>query len=409
MRVILFTGKGGVGKTSLAAATAVRAADMGKRTLVLSTDIAHSLADSLDVELANEPRQVIPNLWGQETEIYKTLETYWGVIQRYIAALMSWRGMNGIVADEVAVLPGMEELANLLLIERYRREGAYDVVIVDSAPTGETLRLLSFPDMLHWWMNRLFPLQRKVAAVMRPVVGALSDIPLPSNSVMDAVVELYAELEDVHKLLIDGDQTSIRLVVNPEKMVIKEAQRTLTYLNLFGYSTDSVIVNRILPESVSDGYFAGWKESQRKYIEYINEAFSPLPILNMPLLDQEVVGVAMLRRMASAVYGEADPTQFYYRGQVQTIDKIDDGYLLKLQLPFASKEQVSLIHSRDELNVTVGAYRRTVTLPHVLTNLKVAEAKMDDHVLRIHFLQEFKPIEQPYSKKRKHQKEEEQS
>ena len=400
MRVILFTGKGGVGKTSLAAATAVRAADMGKRTLVLSTDIAHSLADSLDVELANEPRQVVPNLWGQETEIYKTLETYWGVIQRYIAALMSWRGMNGIVADEVAVLPGMEELANLLFIERYRRENAYDVVIVDSAPTGETLRLLSFPDMLHWWMNRLFPLQRKVAAVMRPVVGALSDIPLPTNSVMDAIVELYAELEDVHKLLLDGEQTSIRLVVNPEKMVIKEAQRTLTYLNLFGYSTDSVIVNRILPQSVSDLYFAGWKESQRKYIEYIDEAFSPLPILNMPLLDQEVVGVDMLRRMAAAVYGDDDPTKFYYKGQVQTIDKVDDGYILNLKLPFASKEQVSLIHSRDELNVKVGAYRRNVTLPHVLINLKVAEAKMDDHVLRIHFLQEAPAVE-PSSTKRK--------
>jgi len=405
MRVILFTGKGGVGKTSLAAATAVRAADMGKRTIVLSTDIAHSLADSLDVELGNEPREVIPNLWGQETEIYKTLETYWGVIQRYIAALMSWRGMSGIVADEVAVLPGMEELANLLFIERYRREGKYDVVIVDSAPTGETLRLLSFPDMLHWWMNRLFPLQRKVAAVVRPVVGALSDIPLPSNSVMDAVVELYAELEDVHKLLLDGEQTSIRLVVNPEKMVIKEAQRTLTYLNLFGYSTDSVIVNRILPESVNDGYFAGWKESQRKYIEYIDEAFSPLPILNMPLLDQEVVGVDMLRRMARAVYGEADPTRFYYRGQVQTIDKVADGYMLNLKLPFASKEQVSLIHSRDELNVKVGSYRRTVTLPHVLINLKVAEAKMDDYVLRIHFLQDLS-VAEASSKKHKHQKEE---
>ena len=405
MRVILFTGKGGVGKTSLAAATAVRAADMGKRTIVLSTDIAHSLADSLDVELGNEPREVIPNLWGQETEIYKTLETYWGVIQRYIAALMSWRGMSGIVADEVVVLPGMEELANLLFIERYRREGKYDVVIVDSAPTGETLRLLSFPDMLHWWMNRLFPLQRKVAAVVRPVVGALSDIPLPSNSVMDAVVELYAELEDVHKLLLDGEQTSIRLVVNPEKMVIKEAQRTLTYLNLFGYSTDSVIVNRILPESVNDGYFAGWKESQRKYIEYIDEAFSPLPILNMPLLDQEVVGVDMLRRMARAVYGEADPTRFYYRGQVQTIDKVADGYMLNLKLPFASKEQVSLIHSRDELNVKVGSYRRTVTLPHVLINLKVAEAKMDDYVLRIHFLQDLS-VAEASSKKHKHQKEE---
>ncbi len=405
MRVILFTGKGGVGKTSLAAATAVRAADMGKRTMVLSTDIAHSLADSLDIELGNEPRQVIPNLWGQETDIYKTLETYWGAIQRYIAALMSWRGMGGIVAEEVAILPGMEELANLLYIERYRREGNYDVIIVDSAPTGETLRLLSFPDMLHWWMNRLFPIQRKVAAVMRPVVGAISDIPLPNNSVLDAIAELYVELEDVHKLLLDGEQSSIRLVVNPEKMVIKEAQRTMTYLNLFGYSTDAVIVNRILPESVRDDYFTGWKESQRKYIGYIDEAFSPLPILNMPLLDQEVVGVDMLRRMGSAVYGDADPTRFYYRGQVQTIDKVDDGYMLNLKLPFASKEQVSLIHSRDELNIKVGSYRRTVALPHVLTHLKVAEAKMDEHILRIHFLGEPPVVEPPTSKKHKNKEE----
>jgi len=405
MRVILFTGKGGVGKTSLAAATAVRAADLGKRTIVLSTDIAHSLADSLDVELANEPREILPNLWGQETEIYKTLETYWGAIQRYITALMAWRGMAGIVAEEVAILPGMEELANLLYIERYRRGGNYDVVIVDSAPTGETLRLLSFPDVMHWWMHRLFPIQRRVASVVRPVVGAISDVPLPSNSVLDAIAELYGELEDVHKLLVDNEQSSIRLVVNPEKMVIKEAQRTLTYLNLFGYSTDAVIVNRILPERVRDDYFVTWKESQKKYIEYIDEAFSPLPILNMPLLDQEVVGVEMLRRMAAAVYGDADPTRFYYRGQAQSIDKVADGYILNLKLPFASKEQVALIHSRDELNIKVGSYRRTVTLPHALTSLKVAEAKMDEHVLRIHFLQEPVAIESQ-TKKHKEKSEE---
>ena len=223
---------------------------------------------------------------------------------------------------------------------------------------------------------------------MRPVVGAVSDIPLPSNSVLDAVAELYAELEDVHKLLLDGDQSSIRLVVNPEKMVIKEAQRTLTYLNLFGYATDAIIVNRILPKGIQDDYFSAWKESQRKYIEYIDEAFSPLPILNMPLLDQEVVGIDMLRRMADAVYGDGDPTKFFYQGRAQSIEKVADGYILSLKLPFASKDQVDLIHSRDELNLKVGSYRRTVALPHVLTRLKVVEAKMEDHVLNIRFHQE---------------------
>lgn len=401
MRVILFTGKGGVGKTSLAAATAIRAADLGHKTIVLSTDIAHSLSDSLDIQLGNEPKPIVPNLWGQEIEIYQTLESYWGTIQKYISALMAWRGMSGIVADEVAILPGMEELANLLYIARYQKENAYDVVIVDSAPTGETLRLLSFPDMMQWWMNRLFPIQRRVASVVRPVLGAISDIPLPSNSVMDAVAELYAELEDVHKLLIDGEQSSIRLVVNPEKMVIKEAQRTLTYLNLFGYATDAVIVNRILPDRVSDDYFSTWKESQKKYIEYIDEAFSPLPILNMPLLDQEVVGVDMLRRMAEGVYGENDPTKLLYRGQVQTIDKVEDGYVMNMKLPFASKEQVDMIHNRDELNIKVGSYRRTVVLPNVLTRLKVTEAKMEEHVLKVRFYEEPKALEADSTKRKK--------
>lgn len=386
MRVILFTGKGGVGKTSLAAATAVRAAEQGHRTMVLSTDIAHSLSDSLDLQLGNEPRRILPNLWGQEIEIYQTMEDYWGTIQRYISALMAWRGMGGVVADEVAVLPGMEELANLLYISRYQKEGNYDLVVVDSAPTGETLRLLSFPDMMQWWMNRLFPIQRRVASVMRPVVGAVSDIPLPGNNVLDAVAELYAELEDVHKLLIDSQRSSVRLVVNPEKMVIKEAQRTLTYLNLFGYATDAVIVNRILPEGLRDDYFTNWKASQLKYREYIDQAFSPLPILNMPLLDQEVVGLEMLRRMARGVYGDDDPSKLYYQGQVQAVEKTTEGYILKLVLPFASKEQIDLVRHRDELNVKVGGYRRSIILPHVLTRLKVDGAAMEDHILNIRFI-----------------------
>jgi arsenite-transporting ATPase len=385
MRVILFTGKGGVGKTSMAAATAVRCAELGCRTMVMSTDIAHSLSDSLDIQLGNDPKQIAPNLWGQEIEIYQTMESYWGTIQRYISALLAWRGVSGITADEMAVLPGMEELANLLYISRYNREGNYDVVVVDSAPTGETLRLLSFPDMLNWWMNRLFPIQRRVAKVMRPVVGAVSDIPLPSNSVMDAVAELYVELEEVHKLLIDGERSSIRLVVNPEKMVIKEAQRTLTYLNLFGYVTDAVIVNRILPEGLNDAYFRTWQSSQLKYREYIDEAFSPLPRLNMPLLDQEVVGLEMLRRMARAAYGDEDPSRFYYHGVSQTVVKTDEGYTLKLKLPFATKEQVDLSRNQDELNLKVGHYRRSVALPHVLSRLRVTGATMEGSELHIRF------------------------
>ncbi|ADJ26752.1 arsenite-activated ATPase ArsA [Dehalogenimonas lykanthroporepellens BL-DC-9] len=391
MRIILFTGKGGVGKTSMAAATALRSAEMGHRTMVLSTDIAHSLSDSLDIPLGNEPKQIAPNLWGQEVEIYQTMESYWGTIQRYISALMAWRGVGGVTADEMAVLPGMEELANLLYISRYNKEGNYDLVVVDSAPTGETLRLLSFPDMLQWWMDRLYPIQRRVAKVMRPMVGAVSDIPLPSNSVMDAAVELYVELEEVHKLLIDSERSSIRLVVNPEKMVIKEAQRTLTYLDLFGYATDAVIVNRILPEGLKDDYFRTWQSSQARYREYIAEAFSPLPQLNMPLLDQEVVGLDMLRRMATAAYGDTDPAGFFYRGQVQTVEKTPEGYVLRLKLPFTSREQVDLTRNRDELNLKVGQYRRSVALPHVLSRLRTDGARMEGDELHIRFIDDTPP------------------
>ncbi len=385
MRVILFTGKGGVGKTSVAAATALRSAELGYRTIVLSTDAAHSLSDSFDIPMGNEPRQIVPNLWGQETEIYYTLDTYWGVISKFVSTLLSWRGMDSIVADEVAILPGMEELANLLYIARYQDEGKYDVAIIDCAPTGETLRLLSFPEMMHWWMSHMFPIQRRVAKAIRPVVGTLTNIPVPSNEVFDAVGELYSELQKVHDLLTDGEQSSMRLVVNPEKMVIKEAQRTLTYLNLFGYYTDAVICNRLIPEKVSDGYFKDWKKSQKRYHRLIEEGFSPLPILDMPLLEQEVVGLPMLKVMAEKIYGEEDPTRVFFKGRTQDIYKENGRYVLTINLPFTSKGKISLTHGRDELDIKVANYRRNIMLPHVLRGLGVAEAKFKEGRLRIKF------------------------
>ncbi len=385
MRVILFTGKGGVGKTSVAAATALRSAEMGYRTIILSTDAAHSLSDSFDIQLGNEPVQIADNLWGQETEIHQTMESYWGTISRYMSALLAWRGMDGIVADEVAVIPGMEELANLLYIARYQGEGKYDVVIIDCAPTGETLRLLSFPDMLQWWMTRIFPIQRRVAGAIRPVVGAITDMPLPTKGVFDAISELFDELHRIHSLLTDVSKSSIRLVVNPEKMVIKEAQRTLTYLNLFGYYTDAIVCNRIIPEKVSDNYFKSWKESQKKYRQMIKEGFSPLPILNMTLMDQEVVGVPMLKQMAKAIYGQKDPTEVFYRGRVQEIDKENGNYVMSLNLPFTSKEKISLKHNRDELDVQVASYRRNIILPRVLRGLDIDGARFEDTTLKITF------------------------
>jgi arsenite-transporting ATPase len=387
MRVILFTGKGGVGKTSVAAATALRAAKLGYRTIILSTDAAHSLSDSFEVSLSNEPQLIIPNLWGQETELSQTLEAQWGSIQRYLSALMAWRGVDEMVAEEIAIFPGMEELANLLYIVRYQDEGQYDVIIIDCAPTGETLRLLSFPEVIHWWMTRMFPIGRKVAGVVYPLARALMDMPLPDSEVFNSIEELYSELDKIRALLTDAQKTSVRLVVNPEKMVIKEAQRTFTYLNLYGYATDLIICNRLFPEEVKDHYLQAWKDSQRKHHQLIRECFAPLPILDVPLMEQEVVGIPMLKVMAEAVYGGDDPTTIFFQGQVQDIQKEGKHYVLTLALPFSSKEKISLMQSSDELTIQVANFRRNVILPRALRGLAVSEAKLEESKLRIKFHQ----------------------
>jgi len=385
MRVILFTGKGGVGKTSVAAATALRSAELGYRTIILSTDAAHSLSDSFEVPLDNELRLIAPNLWGQEPDLFTTLETNWKTIRSYISALLAWRGMDEIAAEEMAVLPGMEELAHLLDVVHYQDEGKYDVVIMDCAPTGETLRLLSFPEILRWWMTRMFPIGRKVAIMAHPLAKVLMNMPLPDSEVFDSVEELYQELDDIHVLLTDTEKTSVRLVVNPEKMVIKEAQRTFTYLNLYGYGTDLVVCNRLIPDRVEEQYFQAWKDTQKKYRQLIEEGFAPLPISDVPLLEQEVVGIPMLRVMADALYNENDPTKIFFQGRVQDVHKEDKHYVLTLPLPFTSKRKVSLMQSGDELTIQVANLRRNVVLPHPLIGLEVTEAKLEKGKLKIEF------------------------
>lgn len=384
-RVILYTGKGGVGKTSVAAATALRSAELGYKTIVLSTDLAHSLSDSFDIELRNEPRQIAPNLWGQETELAQTIEEHWKTIRGYISALLAWRGMDEVTADEIAFFPGMEELANLLYIVHYHEDKVYDVVIIDSAPTGETLRLLSFPDIMHWWMTKMFPIGRKVAGAIYPLAKTFTSMPLPDKDVFDSVQELFSELERIRALLSNPDYSSVRLVVNPEKMVIKEAQRTFTYLNLYGYPVDLVVCNRIIPDKVQDIYFKLWKETQKKHHQLIEEAFSPLPILDAPLMRQEIVGIPMLKELGEALYGNGDPTRVYFRGEAQNIQKEDDHYILTFPLPFSGKEDISLSQTGDELLIQVAAFRRNIILPHILVGLPVMEAKMGDGKLIIRF------------------------
>ena len=385
MRIILFTGKGGVGKTSVAAATALRSAELGHRTLVLSTDTAHSLSDSFDTPLGNEPQLIAPNLWGQETALAQTMQHYWKTIQDYVSALLAWRGMDEIAAEEVAIIPGMEELANLLYILYYQDSGKYDAIIVDCAPTGETLRLLSFPEMLKWWMMKMFHVGRKLVSVVHPLVRAIGNIPVPDDKVLNSMEELYAEINSMHAVLTDASKTSIRLVVNPEKMVIKEAQRTFTYLNLFGYNTDLIICNRLIPQKVKASYFQSWKQSQKKYHQMISEGFSPLPILDIPLMEQEIIGIPMLKAMGEALYDKADPTAIFFQEKVQDIRKENKHYILTLSLPFTANNKISLVQNADELTIQVADFRRNIILPHILRGATVNEAKIEEGKLRVKF------------------------
>ena len=388
MRTVLYTGKGGVGKTSVAAATALKASRMGYRTVVMSTDSAHSLSDSFDTPLANEATPVAPNLWGQEVDVLTELGTRWKAVQDWLSALMRWQGADEVVAEELAVLPGMEEMVALLYINHYHEAKDYDLLVVDCAPTGETLRLLSFPDMARWYMNRLFPLEKKVAKAVGPLARNMLRLPIPGTEVFDSIQQLYLQLEKMRELLLDHATSSVRLVVNPEKMVIKEALRTFTYLNLYGYHTDLVVCNRILPSDMMDGFFRGWKEAQERYLRQIHESFDPIPIFNAPLMEGEVVGLDSLATLGERIFDSEDPAAVFYHELTQEIGRHDGRHALTLKLPFTSKESLSVMENRDEMVVQVGHYRRNIILPRALSGLGVDEATLDGDTLRIIFRDE---------------------
>ena len=384
-RIIVYTGKGGVGKTSIAAATALLAAERGYRTIVISTDAAHSLADSFDVPLGPEPTVVRPNLWGQESEVFANITRYWGTIQAYVASIFQWRGLDSVMAEEMSVLPGMDELASLLWIAEHHDKGEYDVIVVDAAPTGETLRLLSLPEAGKWWIEKIYPIGRRISQVTNPIVGRVLGMPMPGDAVYTAGEELFGRLEHMHDLLTNPDLASVRVVLNLEKMVIKEAQRSFTYFHLYGYPIDLVVCNRVLPADTGD-YFAAWREQQQRYWPLVEESFTPVPIRQAPFFEQEVVGEAMLRGLGAAVFAEADPTQFFYRGRPYTVERAGDGgYALSLELPFASKEGVKLHRFGDELVVQVGSWRRNLILPRLLLDAPTAGAGFEDHTLTIRF------------------------
>src|ERR687893_333703 len=310
-RTILYTGKGGVGKTSVAAATARRCAAAGLRTVVLSTDPAHSLSDVLEAELGPNPTPVGPGpagdlLFGQEVQAQEEMERNWEAVQDWLGELLSERGVDRISAEELTVPPGMDELFSLLQIKRHHETGDFDAIVVDCAPTGETLRLLSFPDVAKWWLEKVFPWERRLVTAAGPIARSMFDVPLPGSEVFDDVERLVRNLVAMNVILRDRARTSIRLVVNPDRMVVKEAMRTFTYLNLYGYLTDAVVVNRVLPEEAGEGYFAAWRDVQREHMELVRSAFAPVPILTAPWLQHEVVGPEMLDRLAVEVFGDGD-------------------------------------------------------------------------------------------------------
>lgn len=388
MRIIVHTGKGGVGKTSTSAATALRCAEMGLKTIVISTDTAHSLGDSLETEIGPEPIQLLDNLWAQEVDARYSIEKYWSRVQNYLMRVLTQRGVDEIIAEEVTVLPGLEEGAHLLWINQYVQEQSFDVLIVDAAPTAETLRLLSLPDASRWWFDRIMKLvgtSRFLKPFIKPIIGA----DLPEREELQSAQALFDTLSSVAKLLTDPDMSSIRLVMTPERMVVKETQRTYTYLNLYGYATDAVIVNRIIPPTVSDPYFDRWKNLQQENLQLIKEAFGQLRRLEAPLFDTDVGGLDTLRRLGDALYGNESPAQIMTpQSAVHHIehDESTGDYLLRIPLPFVHKQDLDVFRSSDELTVRVGPYRRNIVLPYALWKMQTGKAQFVDDGLQIRFI-----------------------
>jgi arsenite/tail-anchored protein-transporting ATPase len=383
-RTILYTGKGGVGKTSVAAATARRAAAAGVDTIVLSTDPAHSLADALQVPVGGEPTPVGERLWAQQVAAQDELERNWAAVQDWLGELLLERGVDRISAEELTVPPGMDELFSLLQIKRHHEQGRFGCVVVDCAPTGETLRLLSFPDVARWWLTKVVPQSSTMMAAARPFARAVLDLSLPGDEVLDDVQRLVRNLIAMNEILRDHERVSVRLVMTPDRMVVDEARRTFTYLNLYGFLTDAVIVNRIFPEEVGP-YFGAWRERQLAALSDVRAAFAPVPVLGVPYFGEEVVGPRMLDRLGDAVFPGGDPTALLHEHITQELVVGAGGAQLRLDLPFADRGEVSLKKIGLELVVRVDGHKRTLMLPQALGDYSPTGATLRDGALHVSF------------------------
>ncbi len=393
-RIIIFSGKGGVGKTTVAAATAVQCAAQGLSTIAISIDIAHSLSDAFQVDAdlydlnRGEPRRVASHLWIQEVDIQQELTKRWGEVSRYLAALFNSTGMTEVLAEELAIIPGMEDVVSLLYINQYYQEKSYDVIIVDCAPTGESLRFISMPSTLEWYMTKLFKLERNMLRLARPVARRVTDVPLPEDSYFQSLKQLFDRLDGVDQVLLDRSVTTVRLVTNAERMVVRETQRAFMYFCLYGLVVDAVIVNRLFPPEVHNSYLQDWMRTQRQSLEQIHSIFDPIPVKTVNMLSDEVVGRERLAEMGRLIYGESNPAEVLHSETPYEIEEYDGKYRLTMKLPFVSKQYVDLFKEQGELVIRIGSFKRHVYLPRALVQRKPSKASLEDNLLTVTFSDE---------------------
>jgi arsenite-transporting ATPase len=391
LRIIFFAGKGGVGKTSVSAATGIKAAEMGHKTVVMSLDVAHSLADIFDLERdlldknKGEPIKINEKLYIQELDIQEEIQRYWGDIHKYLSSILYTTGLDEVLAEELAVLPGMEEISLLLYINKYVKENEFDVILLDCAPTGESLRFISIPTTLEWYMNKVFKLERTLIRYVRPVAKRVVDVPLPDDDYFQAIEDLFIKLKGVDQILEDPTITTVRLVTNPEKVVLKETQRAFMYFCLYKMSIDAIIMNRMLPGNIEDDYFKDWIRGQRYHFGEAQNFFSPVPIFPVDLFTGEVIGYNALKQLADQIYKNRNPLQRFLDHEPYRLIKENGNYWLKLKLPFISKKDVELNKLHEELIIRIGGFKRHIMLPRQVASLNVVNAKLDGEYLNVLF------------------------
>src|SRR6202011_4653504 len=390
MRILLFSGKGGVGKTSLAAATGLQLSKLGYRTLVMSVDPAHSLADAFDLETGlfdantGDPLPINDKLSIQEVNIQKEIKRHWREISAYVVSVLRTTGISDVEAEELAILPGMEELSAMMYVNQFRREDRYQVIVLDCAPTAESLRFISMPTTLDWYMKHIFPFHRGLLKAVLPLANRVSPVELPTDNYFANIADLFGKLDGIPELLEDPRVTSVRLVTNPEKMVLRETQRAFVYFSLHGLTVDSVIVNRVLPPEVRDSWFSEWHTSQDKVLQEIEEYFAPVPVKRVPLFEHEVLGKQRLEDLAQVLYpGQQDPSVVKRTEKSYTFAKRDGGYEVRVLLPFATKGEVALFKKGDELVVEIGTLRRHIGLPRSMETLLPGRARLENQILTI--------------------------